>query len=429
MNKKILALALSSAALSLALATPAFAQDVLITNATVHTAQDGRVIENGRVLIRDGRIREVGTSVSAPRGVATFDAAGRHLTPGLFGGVAPAGLVEVSAEDSTTESRLDLSGAPHQHPVMRPEFNPIRAYNPHSTPIAVNRVEGVTFGMVGASGGGSLIAGQGQLARFDGSYDPAISGSDTLFMQLGARSKNLSGESRAGQYMLLEQAFDEARADRKSLDGEVRLMTKRGRGVLAKFLQGGRVLVSVSRAADILQVIKLAKANNFKPIILGGSDAWMVADEIAAAKVPVILNPLANLPGNFDHLGARLDHAKLLQDAGVTIAFSLGDAHNSRKLRQAAGNAVANGLEWEDALAAITSTPAEIFGQGDAVGSIEKGQIADLVLWSGDPLEITSVAEALWMGGQSMPMQSRQTKLRDRYLEQDPEMPRQYIKP
>jgi imidazolonepropionase-like amidohydrolase len=142
--------------------------------------------------------------------------------------------------------------------------------------------------------------------------------------------------------------------------------------------------------------------------------------------VPVILNALDNLPASFDRLGARLDNAKLLHQAGVRIAFSIGDGHMARKNRQLAGIAVAHGLPWEAALAAITSGAADIFGIGAGHGRIERGQAADLVLWSGDPLEVTSVAEQVWIAGRAIEMRSRQTELAERYLDllRSPQAPR-----
>jgi imidazolonepropionase-like amidohydrolase len=152
-------------------------------------------------------------------------------------------------------------------------------------------------------------------------------------------------------------------------------------------------------------------------LIVGGVEAWKVAPELAAAKVAVILDPLQNLPGSFDQLGATMENAARLHAAGVRIAFSnSGDGtHNARKVRQAAGNAVAHGLPWDAALAALTRSPAEIFGLGDSLGRIATGLRADLVLWSGDPLEVTSHATQVWIGGEAQPMRSRQTELRDRY--------------
>ena len=155
----------------------------------------------------------------------------------------------------------------------------------------------------------------------------------------------------------------------------------------------------------------------------------MVANELAEARVPVLLNPLTNLPGNFDQLGSRLDNAAILDEAGVVITISGARTHNVRKQRQMAGNAVSYGLSHEAGIAALTRNPAVIFGLAGEQGSIQRNQPANIVLWSGDPLEVTSVAEVVVINGRLVPMESRQTKLRDRYLPEKPEMPRAYIKP
>ena len=199
--------------------------------------------------------------------------------------------------------------------------------------------------------------------------------------------------------------------------GEGALLMPEGRAALKGYLAGGRVVFYVERASDIREVVRFARARGMKPVIAGGTEAWVVARELAEAGVPVILDPLQNLPNDFDRLGSRFDNAKLLHEAGVKVAFSQTDSFHLRKNRQLAGNAVAHGLPWEAGLAAITSVPAEIFGLGNAQGRIEAGQAADLVLWSGDPLEVTSVAEQAWIAGSPVTMRSRQTELRDRYVE------------
>jgi imidazolonepropionase-like amidohydrolase len=215
--------------------------------------------------------------------------------------------------------------------------------------------------------------------------------------------------------MLFDQAIREVREPGSS--GAAALLLPEGRAALKAYLAGGRVVFQVERASDIRQVVRFAKARGMKPVIAGGSEAWVVARELAEAGVPVILDPLVNLPSDFDRLGARFDNAKLLHEAGVRIAFSQPNSFHQRKNRQHAGNAVAHGLPWDAALAAITSAPAEIFGLSAARGRIEPGQAADLVLWSGDPLEVTTVAEQVWIAGNPVAMRSRQSELRDRYLE------------
>jgi hypothetical protein len=272
--------------------------------------------------------------------------------------------------------------------------------------------------MLEPGSGDSVIAGQGGAVAFDGALEQGsravLDGSRSLFVKLGSESEKVSGGSRAAAYMLLDQAIGEARAS--GPPGQDALLHAGGRTVLARYLSGGRVVFEVERATDILEVLAFSERNHIKPVISGGSEAWLVASALARAHAPVILNSLQDLPTDLDRLSARLDNAARLQRAGVLIAFSNGDTHNARNVRQLAGNAVAHGLPWEAALAALTANPAEIFGQGAVRGRIEKGQVADLVLWSGDPLEVTSAADQVWIGGHAMEMRSRQTELRDRYL-------------
>jgi imidazolonepropionase-like amidohydrolase len=220
--------------------------------------------------------------------------------------------------------------------------------------------------------------------------------------------------------MLLRQAIVEARAPNLVMVHDERLLTPSGRQVLLEFLQGsGPFVFDVDRAADIRQVLALAQREKIRAVIRGGAEAWRVAPELAAAKVAVILDPLENLPYSFDGLGATLENAARLHAAGVTLAFSMRspEVHDAGRLRQVAANAVAHGLPWPAALAAITRTPAEIFGVADRHGSLARGRVADLVLWSGDPIEVTSHAELVITGGAVQSQVSRHTELRDRYLE------------
>jgi hypothetical protein len=251
----------------------------------------------------------------------------------------------------------------------------------------------------------------------DGRFDAALDGSRSLFVNLGGSSVSISGGSRASQFMLLDQAVRETR--NPSMNTVNPLLHQAGRDALKRYLAGGRVVFEADRAVDIRQVLAFAQANGMKAVIAGGAEAWVVAADLAKAKVPVLLDPLVNLPGSFDKIAARADNAALLNQAGVKVAFLLEEdpTQRARRIRQVAGNAVAHGLPRDVALAAITSTPAEIFGLGASRGHIAVGQSADLVLWSGDPLEITSLARQVWIAGGAIQMTSRQTELRDRYLE------------
>jgi imidazolonepropionase-like amidohydrolase len=264
--------------------------------------------------------------------------------------------------------------------------------------------------------GGSFVAGQGGAVVLDGRDDAVLAGSRTLFVDVGSGASAYSGGSRAAQFMLLEQAIREA-ASRLPASHQA-LLQPAGREALARVLDGGRVVFRVDRAADIRRIAAFAQRTGMKPVIAGAAEAWRVARELAQAGVPVLLDPLQNLPGSFDTIGARLDNAALLHRAGVRIAFTQGDvqSHNARTIRHVAGNAVAHGLPWDAALAALTANPAEMFGIAAERGRIIVGQVADLVLWSGDPLEVTTVAESVIIGGRAIEMRSRQTDLRDRYL-------------
>ncbi|WP_411833277.1 amidohydrolase family protein [Pseudoxanthomonas mexicana] len=399
----------------------AAAQDLLIRNATVHTAGPQGTLQAADVLVQGGVIRAVGSALSAPAGVAVVEAGGKPLTPALFGGITAIGIEEVSGESATDDASLTLKEQP-----VRPEFDVTLAYNPASVLIPVARVEGLGFTLLGATTGGAFVAGQGGVVRLDGSADPI--GSRALFIRLGSAASGLSGNSRAAQWMLLDQLVAEARG-RMPADSPHALLTPAGRATLARYLAGqGRIVVAVNRAADIRQLLRWAAREKVRIAIAGGAEAWKLAPQLAQAQVPVLVDALADLPADFDQIGATLENAARLHAAGVAVAFTqAGDAsHNARKVRQLAGNAVANGLPWEAGLAGLTRIPAQAFGVAEQIGTIAPGRRADLVLWSGDPLDVAHTAEQVWLDGRAQPMRSRQTELRDRYLRQAGPLPRAY---
>jgi hypothetical protein len=420
MNAALKTLAIACA---LALSGTARAQDLLVRNAKVHTATSRGTLEHADVLVRNGRIAAVGTNLQA--GNATVvEANGRALTPALFGGITDIGLEEVSGESATVDSQQSLGE--EKDPAVRPEFDVTLAYNPESVLLPVARVEGIGWTMLaaGSTTGGSIVGGQGGVVRLDGSLDPL--GPKALFLSLGSSAANLTGNSRAAQWMILDQLVAEARG-RMSADSKFAMLTPMGRAAFAKFLdRRGLIVVNVNRAVDIVQLLRWSKRNNVRVAVTGGAEAWKVADQLAAAKVPVFVDTLADLPADFDQLGATLENAARLHKAGVEVAIQSAGSHHARKVRQMAGNAVANGLPWEDGLAALTRVPAQTFGVDGDIGTIAVGKRADLVLWSGDPLDVTALAEAVWLDGRAQPMRSRQTELRDRYLHSPGGLPRAY---
>lgn len=425
MKRASIALAFAAALSVLGLAAappPSHAEEVtalvaprvlLIRNATVHTGVAGAAPASGTdVLVQDGRIAALGKGLAAPAGARIVDAAGRPVTPGIFGGLTRIGLEEIGLDSANGDHSQRLGQ-------MRPEFDVTQAWNPDAPSVVVHRMNGVTFTVLtpGSVGGGSIVAGQGAPASLAGRDALAPR---ALFVDLGGDANDLSGGSRAAQLMLLRQAVVEARAPNLVMVHDERLLSPSGRQVLLEFLKGaGPIVFDVDRAADIRRAVEFAQQERMRVVIRGGAEAWRVAPELAAARIPVLLDPLDNLPSSFDAVGATMHNAARLHAAGVTVGVSMrsADIDDAGKTRQAAGNAVAHGLPWEVALAAITRVPAEIFGVGDRFGTLAPGRTADLVLWSGDPLEVSSVAELVIADGQVQSGVSRHTLLRDRYLE------------
>lgn len=410
----------STAALVAALATlativapTAQAEDVLIRNATVHTGVAGAAPSPGTdVLVRGGKIAALGKGLAAPAGARVVEAAGRPVTSGVFGGLTRIGLEEIGLDSANGDHSQRLGQ-------MRPEFDVTQAWNPDAPSVVVHRMNGVTFTVLtpGAAPGGSIVAGQGAPASLAGREALAPR---AMFIDLGGDANDLSGGSRAAQFMLLRQAVVEARAPNLVMVHDERLLSPSGRQVLLDFLKGGGVFVfDVDRAVDIRRAIDFAQQEKMRVAIRGGAEAWRVAPQLAAAGIPVLIDPLDNLPSSFDAVGATMYNAARLHAAGVTVGVSMrsADIDDAGKTRQAAGNAVAHGLPWAAALAAITRVPADIFGVGDRFGTLAPGRTADLVLWSGDPLEVSSVAELVIADGQLQSGVSRHTLLRDRYLE------------
>ncbi|NBU25996.1 MAG: amidohydrolase [Gammaproteobacteria bacterium] len=397
-----------------AIAFPAArADDLLIRNATVHTGAAGAAPQAGTdILVKDGKIAAIGKGLAAPAGARVVDAAGRPVTPGVFGGLTRIGLEEIGLDSANGDYAQRLGQ-------MRPEFDVTQAWNPDAPSLVVHRNDGITFTVLtpGTAQGGSIVAGQGGPASLAGREALAPR---AMFIDLGGDANDLSGGSRAAQFMLLRQALVEARAPNLVMVHDDRLLSPSGRQVLLEFLKGGGVFVfDVDRAVDIRRTIEFVQAEKLRAVIRGGAEAWRVAPELAAARIPVFLDPLDNLPGSFDTVGATMYNAARLNAAGVTVGVAMRSPNidDAGKMRQAAGNAVAHGLPWAAAFAAITRIPAEIFGVGDRFGTLAPGRVADLVLWSGDPLEVSTVAELVVADGQLQSGVSRHRLLRDRYLE------------
>ncbi|MBW8878880.1 MAG: amidohydrolase family protein [Acidobacteria bacterium] len=424
-------LALSSLAAPVAAEPPAI---IAITGATIHTVGPQGTIQNGTLLIENGRIRAVGgPAVPVPAGARRIDARGKVVTPGLFDSLSRLGVVEVGAVEGTRDATV-------QDDRITAAFTVADALNPRSVLIPVNRIEGLTRAVVAPGPGKSLIAGQGAVITLIGTLggpgDFLVRSPAAMFAVLGESGSHLAGGSRAAALLRLKEAFQDAldyAANRKAFDAGDRRPYALSRLDLEALLPVVRgqlpLVVAVDRASDIETTLRFAREWKLKLILSSVNEGWKVADQIAAARVPVLVNPMEDRPDSFESLGSTLENAARLHKAGVVLAFMTADAHNARNLKQAAGNAVANGLPWDAALEAITAAPARIWGIADHYGTLEPGKDADVVIWDGDPLELSTFADAVFIRGREMPMKSRQTELRDRYKDLGGALPPAYRKP
>ena len=381
-------------ALLLFAALGAQAETVAIVGGTVHTVGPQGTIENATVVIDNGRITAVGANVNAPSGATVIDAAGKIITPGIFSPEGQLGLVEVGF----SAGPLDYVQSGDQ---FTASFDVADGFNPASTLIGVNRIEGITRALIVPSTGFSegmsshVISGMASVVNLSGDDDSIDQRGAALVVHLGERSAGLAGASRVSSLMVLKNALDEAIDYRENGDAYERgqhrdyEISVTDLDALQPVLTGSvPMLVSVHRKSDIVGLIALTDEYGVRAIISGGAEAWMLADELAAADIPVLVHPSANLPSNFDRLNANAEAPAILANAGVTIAFADEDTHNARNLTQSAGNATVVGMSWDAALRAITLSPAEIYGVAERVGSIEVGKQGDIVIWPGDPLEV-----------------------------------------
>lgn len=393
---------------------------VAIVGGAVHPV-DGPALDPGTVVIRDGRIEAVGPAaeVGVPADARRIDAAGKVVTPGLFDAATRTGLVEVGAVEATRDHAVE--GDP-----VRAAFRVTDGIHPRSVVIPVTRGGGVTT-VVSAPTGGA-VSGQGAVIDLAGATVEAMTVRDpaglwAAFDEDGAESV---GGARGALAMRLRELLEDARfyAENRADYGRGRsrpLSASRLDLEAVRAVLEGRMplVVRAKRASDIASALRIAGEFGVRLVVEGGEEAWLVAERLAAAAVPVIVKPLTNLPVQFEQVGARYENPALLEAAGVPVVLSTLDTHNARRLRQEAGNAVRFGMSWEGALRAVTLAPAEAFGVGDRYGSLAPGKVANLVVWSGDPFEISTEAERVFIRGEEADLDSRQRRLLERYRELD----------
>lgn len=428
-NKTKLALA----ALSLCVSAFAQAENIAIVGGTVHTMSDKGTLQNATVLLQDGKIKSVKEDGSVPDGYRQIDASGKVVTPGIIAAYTSLGLVEVeySAGIADNTTKLD-DGSLGTLPDVK------YAINPDSSLMDITRVDGVTSAVSGLAYFDTIFGGQGAVITLGDKVNPVMKANAVMTLDISGGVAEAHGGSRAALWPQVMKVFEEAAMTKgkkiKPGDDWNGDLDKNDINALVPVMKGEMpLLVSVHRLIDIRHLIHVKqKYPKINMILLQATEAWRAADELAKHGIGVIFNPQINLPYDFGQLAATLSAAARLDAAGVKVAFGATsgvNTHNPRLATQQAGNAVAHGLPWEKGLAAITRNVAEMYGVDDKIGSLERGKQADVVIWSGDPLEVMSYAEHVIINGEEMPMTSRQTKLRDRYLKMQNDKPYRYIKP
>jgi imidazolonepropionase-like amidohydrolase len=400
-----------------AVAPLARGQTVAITGARVFPVS-GSPINNATVLMSDGRITAVGAGVAIPANARRIDAAGRWVTPGLVDAMTALGAYEIGAVNNT----VDLRARGREN--IAASFRVWLGLNPSSVLLTPARNDGVTS--VGVAPSGGLIAGQAaviDLVTSTSTLDMVRRAPVAMVAQVGQPSGagvGTRGEliDRLREVLADARAFSRRRAEFERRQTREFAASRLDLEALQPVVEGRLpLIVETDKASDIEGALGIAQEFGLRMIIAGGAEAWMLADRLAAARVAVLTNATNNIPSSFATLGSRQENAGLLRRAGVAVALIGGptEAFNVRNIRQEAGNAIAYGMSWEDALRAVTLTPATLLGVADRIGSLEVGKDANVVVWSGDPFEFTTVAEHVFIRGRQISEPSRQDLLMERY--------------
>ena len=386
-----------------------FAEDFLIKNAKIFTGTDQGLIKNSDIHIKDGRIQEIKKEIDISN-IKVIDLNGKLITSGFISPLSQLGLVEIGLESRTRNDSSDVYSA---------GFSIASSFNPKSTLIPYNLTGGITLSLSSPSSGG-LFSGLSSAFYLSGKLKNSLLKKDIALI-----ASIRSGEgSKAASFLLLEDFLTYAQDRNAEKDLSIIPLSQEDGNISTRDLRAIKrvvdkeipLVVRVDKSSDILTILDLAKRIDIELIIAGASEGWMVANELADAGVPVILTPIDNIPSSFDSLGSRLDNASILNKAGVKLIISSHETHNAYLSRQGAGIAVSYGLPWEEAIKALTINISESFNL-DKLGAIKPGYKADLVVWDGDPLEVTSFVERVFISGKEVPVENRSMRLRDRYLE------------
>lgn len=405
--------------------TPAFAETVAITGGTVAIG-DGSAPATGNVVVRDGRIVAAGPGVAVPAGARVVDATGKWVAAGIVAGFSRLGLVEVDSVDASNDTQA-------RNTVFNASLDVVNGLNSRVPAIAINRAHGITRAVVAPDSAGSMFAGQGAVIDLSNKPDDVTKARAFQFVEFGETGARIAGGSRPASHAMFRNMLAEARdyaRNPNGYDGRSKdsVLLRRDAEALLPVIDGRMPLVvHVEGGPDILKVLALkTEFPKLRLVLVGATEGWLVARQIAAAGVPVIASALNDLPDAFEQLAATQSNIGRMKAAGVQVSVgTIGDDDARMPIRttQYAGNLVAltklpgaTGLDWASAFTAITSKPAEALGLGGEIGSLRPGRRGDVVIWSGDPLEFSSAPEKVWIDGVEQDLTTRQTRLRDRYL-------------
>lgn len=408
------------AALMAFAAAPLSAQTIAITGGRLVIGDGSAPIEGGTLVISAGRVVAAGRGVAVPAGATVIDARGKWVTPGIVAGFSRLGLAGVDAVDPSNDTVANKS-------MFNAALDVAPAVNPAVAAIAINRAAGVTRAIVSPSAGDAIFAGQGAVIDTGNDVTPVTKAKAFQFVEFGESGARRAGGARTALHLNFRTALAEAGDASRGVYRDDALLKRADAQALVPVVSGQmRLLMHVESAADILVALDLKREYPLLNMVLvGATEGWRVAAQIAAAKVPVVASALNDLPDSFEQIAATQSNIGRMKAAGVSVAIGMIDDNDERQAQlsmQYAGNLVAlgkvpgaTGLSWNDAFAAITSKPAELIGLGGEIGSLRAGRRGDAVIWDGDPLELSSAVEKVWIDGVAQPLETRQTRLRARY--------------
>ena len=390
------------------------AEEVLITNANIYDGKsDDPFISN--IYIKNGKIKNISNNLFDVENV--IDASGMIVTPGFIATDTEIGIVEIGALSVTRDDRPSMYNI---------GFSVFDAFNPNSTLIPWNRANGITSAITLPKYSSSPIGGLGSFFDLDSNLN--ISGIKDMVM-VGRVGGSSSG-SRAETFALIEDLLDlafsidsrviKSNAEIIKFMSEMPLVSHLDlqiRDIHALYKLANTdlpLIIEANRASDILKLIDLKNKYNLNLVIMGAQEATLVIEQLKDSDIPLIVNPINNIPNSFDELASNINASARLEDAGITLMFNAPRDHNYHLIRQGAGVAVANGMSYSGAIKALSSNVSKTFKLGSK-GLIEEGASADLMIWDADPLEPSSMPIKVFINGIDTDLTTRSSRLRDRY--------------